>query len=139
MKVMAEIITQEIEESFLSKICKDYMLSVHHTCFEKFDYKSELCDITGIIYLDFSRKLVQKNNIIVTDELDKFVWTTLYILTQSHPSLNDTVDFWKPTAKFLWKAEQSNSNDKLQKENLIDYICQLTIECKYVSSWYMRE
>ena len=164
----------EIEESFLSSICKqirlilsenqyiqdkltdtkrptesiigdtplnwkypnrDYMISVYHTCFEQFEDKGRQSLINGIVYIDFSRKVVQKENKIVTDELDRFVHTTLDILYNASKSLNDTVDWWTPKNKRLWESQPIGS-DKIQNEKLIDYICQLTIHCQYVSNYW---
>lgn len=113
-------------------INRDYMCSVYHTCFEQYDNQNGAINIKGIVYIDVSRKIVAKDNLIITDELDKFAWTILEIL-YSHSDnldLNQSVDSWQLHNKMLWRSNQSKT-DEIQNEKLIDYICQISLLCEY--------
>lgn len=162
---------EEIEESYLSNICKqariilesndymiakckdtkkgttdpfiktealeprhlirDYTCSVYHTCKEvNIEDKNGLMELHGLVYLDFHRKLNKKDSIVL-DELDKFVHTALQVLFVD-TSINGSCESFNFFQKQLWKVNpDSKTSDKMAENKVLDYICQVTLLCKY--------
>lgn len=122
-------------------LVRDYMCSVYHTCFEQYNnLDNGLINIKGIVYIDISRKIAAKDNLIITDELDKFAWTILEILYShsDNQDLNQSCDSWQLHNKMLWKENQ-NKTDEIQNEKLIDYICQISLICEYSGRHYQYD
>ena len=116
---------------------KDHLCSVYHLCKENItNYDNGLTYMEGFIYIDISRKIAPKDDLILYDELDKLAWTILEVL-YSHAdnlSLNGTVNAWKFINKQLWGVNPDKDNKS--PNSLLDYICEITLSCEYTASHY---
>ena len=81
------------------------------------------------------RKMIEAGKsrcVMYFDELDKFSRTVLAMLydQDTHKSLNGSVTEWKLHSKNLWRPETTGSV-KVEKEQLYNYITQITLIVEY--------
>lgn len=116
-----------------ASITSNYSVSCYHQCNEQvIEENNGITIIQAPIFIDVHKKVNSKEYAIIFDELDKFSRTVLAMLydQDTHKSLNASVTEWKLHSKNLWRPETTGSV-KVEKEQLYNYITQITLIVEY--------